>query len=205
MSRPRLSRSESQEQTRRLIVEAATGLFLANGYQATSLEQVARQAGFTIGAVYSNFGNKLELGIAAVDALYAQRVERALHVLEAATGQGLDASLDRLWAAIEPDFGSPQWTRLEMEVAAFGSQDDMLRTAVANRYARFRTLLVALIARLCAEAGVPTPVDAEARATAIIGLGLGLAIQRATDPHIPMAQLGAILRSTVKTFIGVRP
>lgn len=204
MSRPRLSRVESQEQTRRLIVEAATGLFLDHGYQPTSLEQVARQAGFTIGAVYSNFGNKLELGIAVVDALYERRIGRALESLESASGQGLDASLDRLWAAMEPDFGNPQWMRLEMEVAAFGSQDNRLRTSVANRYARFRMLLVALIARLSAEAGTPMPADADARATAIVGLAFGLAIQRATDPHIPMAQLGAILRNTVKTIIGAR-
>ena len=47
----RLTRAESQERTRRLIVEAATELFLGQGFRVTSLERIAEVAGFTRGAV----------------------------------------------------------------------------------------------------------------------------------------------------------
>lgn len=43
------------------MLAAAGELFLAQGYAATSLTEVARRAGFTKGAVYSNFGGKPEL------------------------------------------------------------------------------------------------------------------------------------------------
>ncbi|HEV2918324.1 MAG TPA: helix-turn-helix domain-containing protein, partial [Actinomycetota bacterium] len=37
---------------------SARQLFLRRGFHAASLEQVAEEAGFTIGAVYSRFGGK---------------------------------------------------------------------------------------------------------------------------------------------------
>jgi AcrR family transcriptional regulator len=39
-------------------------LFLRDGYAATSLEKVADEAGYSKGAVYSNFWNKDELCLA---------------------------------------------------------------------------------------------------------------------------------------------
>lgn len=49
------------EQTRADIILAAEHLFLANGVAHTSLEQVARAAGVTRGAVYWHFNNKAHL------------------------------------------------------------------------------------------------------------------------------------------------
>ena len=59
----RLTRAESQERTRRLLVEAATRLFLRDGFRATSLETIAEEAGFSRGAVYSNFASKTAIGV----------------------------------------------------------------------------------------------------------------------------------------------
>ena len=77
----RLTRAESRERTRALIVDAATDLFLRDGFQVTSLEQIGEEAGFTRGAVYSNFPSKTAMGIAVIDELYereAARLEAAL-------------------------------------------------------------------------------------------------------------------------------
>lgn len=43
------------------IIAAARESFLKNGYQRTNLGEVAAQAGFSKGAVYSNFGGKSDL------------------------------------------------------------------------------------------------------------------------------------------------
>ncbi len=58
----RLTRTESQARTRALILDAATRLFLCDGFQVTSLEQIGGDAGFTRGAVYSNFPSKTAMG-----------------------------------------------------------------------------------------------------------------------------------------------
>src|SRR5689334_6136023 len=57
----RLSRAEQARATRRRIVTAAAEQFVARGYVATLLEQVAAQAGVAVQTVYFHFGNKRTL------------------------------------------------------------------------------------------------------------------------------------------------
>ena len=52
---------EDAEKTRASLLEAAETLFLQNGVAHTSLEQIARAAGVTRGAVYWHFQNKADL------------------------------------------------------------------------------------------------------------------------------------------------
>ncbi|MBN2388145.1 MAG: TetR/AcrR family transcriptional regulator [Anaerolineales bacterium] len=46
------------ERTRQAIIEAANGLFLEQGYAATSMRQVADRAGLALGGIYNHFTNK---------------------------------------------------------------------------------------------------------------------------------------------------
>ena len=52
---------EEAEQTRDQILDAAENLFFERGVAHTSLEQIARAAGVTRGAVYWHFRNKIDL------------------------------------------------------------------------------------------------------------------------------------------------
>jgi AcrR family transcriptional regulator len=53
--------------TRRKIVTAAAELFIADGYHATTLEQIAARAGVAVQTVYFHFGNKRTVLKEAVD------------------------------------------------------------------------------------------------------------------------------------------
>ncbi len=53
--------------TQRKIVNAATDLFITEGYHATTLEQIAVRAGVAVQTVYFHFGNKRSLLKQAVD------------------------------------------------------------------------------------------------------------------------------------------
>src|SRR3954463_6887439 len=57
----RSRRSERAEQTRRRIVEAATALFDARGYAATTMEAIAERADVAVETVYSRFRTKANL------------------------------------------------------------------------------------------------------------------------------------------------
>lgn len=57
----RLSRAESREHTRSRLIRSAIELFAQAGVNATSLNTVAEQAGFSRGAFHSNFSDKAEL------------------------------------------------------------------------------------------------------------------------------------------------
>jgi AcrR family transcriptional regulator len=67
MVKRRLTRAERSARTRAELMASARQLFLRRGFHAASLEQVAEEAGFTIGAVYSRFGSKADLFLAILD------------------------------------------------------------------------------------------------------------------------------------------
>jgi AcrR family transcriptional regulator len=46
------------EQTRQAILEAAEKLFLSQGYNGTSMRQIARRAGIALGGIYNHFEGK---------------------------------------------------------------------------------------------------------------------------------------------------
>lgn len=64
-------RSERARATRRRIVEAARELFVAQGYGATTLHEVARRAGVAVQTIYFAFGSKRALLKELVDVTVA--------------------------------------------------------------------------------------------------------------------------------------
>jgi AcrR family transcriptional regulator len=61
MTRQRLSREQSREQTRERLLEAAHAVFMQQGYAQTSVEDISAAAGYSRGAFYSNFDDKTQL------------------------------------------------------------------------------------------------------------------------------------------------
>lgn len=53
--------------TQELLVSAAMQVFAGASYAGASVDAIAEQAGFTVGAVYSNFGTRREPFLAAFD------------------------------------------------------------------------------------------------------------------------------------------
>ncbi|MBB6170501.1 AcrR family transcriptional regulator [Nocardiopsis mwathae] len=65
--RKRRTRAEQKQETRSALIEAGLMTFSRDGYHGASLEEIADTAGFSKGAVYSNFGGKSELFLAVLD------------------------------------------------------------------------------------------------------------------------------------------
>jgi AcrR family transcriptional regulator len=57
-------KGDKRERTRAALLEAARALVRERGYERTTLEEVAKRAGMTTGAIYGNFKNRDELFIA---------------------------------------------------------------------------------------------------------------------------------------------
>jgi AcrR family transcriptional regulator len=55
---PRLTRSETKEQTHGLLLDAAERVFVKMGYAGATMDLIAAAAGFTKGAVYWHFDSK---------------------------------------------------------------------------------------------------------------------------------------------------
>ncbi len=63
-----LRRAAQAQETRAEIARAALGLFVAKGWAATTVRDVAREAGVSVPTVYSVYGNKSGLTLALADA-----------------------------------------------------------------------------------------------------------------------------------------
>ncbi len=63
MTRKRLSREDSREQTTQRLLDAAQKLIARKGLDAASVENIAAAAGYSRGAFYSNFSSKDDLFI----------------------------------------------------------------------------------------------------------------------------------------------
>jgi len=86
-------RGAKSRATQRKIIDAATDLFVTEGYHATTLEQIAVRAGVAVQTVYFHFGNKRSVLKQAVDVAAVGDDETV-------------AMLDRPWleeARAEPD------------------------------------------------------------------------------------------------------
>ena len=60
-TRRRLSRSESQAQTRARLLDAAHDVFARRGFYEATVEEVVAEAGYSRGAFYANFTDKADL------------------------------------------------------------------------------------------------------------------------------------------------
>ena len=65
------------ERRRRQIVDAAVGLFIANGFHKTTTRQIARAAGLSIGSMYEYVASKEDILYLVCDAIHAE-VERGV-------------------------------------------------------------------------------------------------------------------------------
>lgn len=99
-------KGDKRQRTRGALLEAARTLVRERGYERTTLEEVAKRAGMTTGAIYGNFKNRDELFIALGQTYWAPiapsvppgaTFAEAMHALAKATLAAVD---DRAAAAI---------------------------------------------------------------------------------------------------------
>jgi AcrR family transcriptional regulator len=79
----RLTRAESQARTRRQILDAAARIFAKKGFADATVEEIAESAGYSVGALYSNFAGKDQL---LVELMVDQRARRISAITEVLSG-----------------------------------------------------------------------------------------------------------------------
>ncbi len=180
---PRLTRTEQQAQTRERVLEAATRVFARRGYAAASIEEIADEAGFSHGAVYSNFAGKEALFLA----VYEERIARRQREIGAAGPQ--DAP--RAWMERVRD--DPEYFLLFLEFVVQAGRSDHVRAAFARKAGRTHDTIAEMLAD---RPGLP--LEPERLALAIRALGLGLAIEHVLDPGaVPPDLYGEVVRALV--------
>ena len=176
-----MSRKEAQEQTRERVVAAAAKVFARRGYHRATVDEIASEAGFTIGALYSNFAGKEELFLAIADRQVEQRAGEFRAIAEAAEGEG-DASSEaaaQFRNVLEAD---ADWPLLFYEFWSLSVRNPELQGELAKRRDAIRDALAETLERVAKRHGFELRFPAPVLATAIAASLNGLAFERAADP-----------------------
>jgi AcrR family transcriptional regulator len=183
-----------KEAVRSRVLQAAGEVFAERGFAAASMDQVAAAAGFTKGAVYSNFASKDELFLA----LMAEEVQRRVDGVSAAlqTATDLPAAL----AAVNAELSRREaaWQLLFLEFWQRAVRDPDVRRAFVASRRDLRARVADVVARFLADHPVRTGWDAESLTVVLLALSNGLAVEALPDPEaVPDDLLTRVLAELV--------
>jgi AcrR family transcriptional regulator len=193
METVRMTREQSKAHTRERLLAAARSVFARSGFHGASVEEVASEAGFSTGALYSNFDGKEDLFLVLMEREieeHAREISDAVSarasMAERATGGA------RQWMTMIDR--EPELLLLFMEFWAYGVRDAQVRPKVAARFAQMREVLTKLIADGAREFDLQLEIPAEQLAVAVDALADGIARQKLADPDaVPDELMGRVL------------
>lgn len=176
-----MSREESKAQTRERLLDSARKVFAERGYHAASVDEVAERAGFSTGALYSNFEGKEDLFLALLERQIEQQVaEVKASVSDRPTvDERARGGAEHWMAYLERE---PELVMLFMEFWAYAVRNSDARHRFAQRYARVREALGELITESAQELDVELALAPEQLAAIVDALADGFALQKLTDP-----------------------
>lgn len=175
------TRRERQEQTRELLLDAAAMVFARRGYHEASVEEIASEAGFSTGAVYSNFSGKEELFLALADREVEKQVAE-IHAVAEGVEAGGEAAAEAGRQFQELLKRDRDWPLLFYEFWSFGVRSARIQGEFAKRRQAVQDALAETLDRLAGQLGFELRFPAPMLATAISATLNGLAFERAADP-----------------------
>jgi AcrR family transcriptional regulator len=182
------TQAERRAATRALLLDAAGGVFAKRGYHGATLDEIARSAQLSKGAVYHHFESKEELFLALLERSLEDRLQDIAH----ATGP--DAAGEELLANVERD---SRWAPLLFEFVALAGRDPALRERFREHFLlRVRETITPLLQE---RFGIEDRERAEQIAIALDALGNGMILERLFDPDgVPDDLLGRAMASLVQ-------
>jgi AcrR family transcriptional regulator len=169
--------------TRRHLLEAAGIVFARQGFHGATLDEVAATAGFTKGAVYSNFTSKDDLFLALLE----DRTDRQLAVVSDVLGAGGHAAAEQFPLVSQLFRGELFWddefATLYLEFVLYARRHPDAQTKLAESARRTRTMVRELIdAEYAALEIAPKYASADIAAMSLALFG-GFGLDRLVDPR----------------------
>ena len=184
----RLTRAEAKARTRELLLDAAARVFAQKGFAGASVDEIAVAAGYSIGAVYSNFGGKEQLFVELLKERANDRVTQAAEIAADAKPGEAQRAFSHL--VVEVADKDADFAPLQAEFWLYAVRNPELMDAYAERMREPHALLADLIGR-----SVPDPGQADELSTIVMALFHGLVRMRRIDPdRVPDELFGRALR-----------
>jgi AcrR family transcriptional regulator len=190
----RLTRAQQQAQTRERLFAAAEQVLARHGYGGASIDLVTAEAGYSKGAIYSNFESK-EAVFLELLRVYMERDMAELERIVSLAPQQLSAALNAWLETMHCDSDCPLLvTELQLHARR--------NPAFAERYYALQDqqtrALARILERFFEAQSVPLPMDPRDLAGCMTALAHGLSLQHPqADPGAPSVAgrvIGALLK-----------
>jgi AcrR family transcriptional regulator len=196
---PRLSRAEQNDRNYALLLSAALRVFLSRGYHAATLEQIADEAGFSKGVVYSRFASKADMFLALLTDRIAVRAAQNAAVVADMASSGSVADLIELARRAERQ--TPGWRLLVTEFRVLAARDPELNRRYAAAHATTVDGIVSVLSVIVERDGITLAVPARRLAELVLALETGLALEQLASSHaVDVSEGVAVLRQLVEVL-----
>jgi len=199
----RLTRAEQNERNRALVLAAARRVFLSRGYHAATVEEIADEAGFSRGVVYSRFGTKADMFLALLTDRIAERAAQNAAAAATPAGAGLSGVHE---LASRAEAATPGWRLLVTEFRVHAARDLELSDRYAAVHAATVDGLASTVAAAAERAGHALAVPARQVAELLLAVETGLVLEQLTDPSaVGLGQLPPVLSELAALLAGSPP
>jgi AcrR family transcriptional regulator len=163
---------------REQILTAARTCFLRNGLHATSMQDLIREAGLSVGAVYRYFRSKNEIISAIADTVAGGVTRRLEEIAALEPPLPLPEAMSRVLAVIETQVEPGGSFPLALQVWAEATLDPAIGEIVRVRYAGIRAAFRTMASRAVERGELAPDTDVDAVGAALFGMVPGFALQR---------------------------
>ena len=180
MTRKRLSREDSREQTTQRLLDAAQKLIARKGLDAASVENIAEAAGYSRGAFYSNFKSKDDLFIELLrrDHLRSLAQFDELRASDLPVDQMQLRTRDIYSHMFRDNESFMNWTEARMVAA----RDARFRAKLDALMAEKRAQIASFIGYFYQRVGVTPPMSTEKMAMGFMSLAEGVRLFMMSSP-----------------------
>ena len=196
----RLTRAEQNERNRALVLEAARRVFLARGYHAATVEDIADEAGFSRGVVYSRFGTKADMFLALLTDRIAERAAQNAAAAGNLAGAGFSAMHE---LARQAEAAGAGWRLLVTEFRVHAARDPELSRRYAAVHAATVDGLASAVASAAERDGRVLAVPPRRLAELLLAVETGVALEQLADPGaVSLGQLPPVLAELAALLAG---
>jgi AcrR family transcriptional regulator len=188
-----MTQHQPRDVRREQVLDAALKLFVAHGYEDSTVDEIAREAGLSKGSIYWYFKSKLEILFELTDRYVAQSQAEVIRM--AASDKYGTAALYKAHRDLRlADEKDPNREKLLGQLMALTARYPEIRGRMKDYYRKWDEVTAQLLDQSVKE-GRLLPVNGKAVAQAIVALYDGLTLRQQIDPEVNLVE---VIETTMK-------
>lgn len=185
----RLTRKDTQRQTRDRLIAAAHSAIVADGVAAMSIRNICSAAGHSQGAFYANFASKDDLLVEILQSHVRAEVTLLRELVAHLSGDDIEATLRVIARRLAKLAGEAQWSLLSIELQLHARRDPAFAARHREGKAACYRMFGELVADLTQRFGLRPALPPLQTGIGLYALWMGLAVQGDVDGAMPRDEM----------------